>query len=97
MIIPNAREEGPYNENNLNEKNKAEITGYDFAVEQFEIFMSNLEIYDFDVPGEDINIGRFFENHPEIAEKFTDAYKDYLESTRNELITSMIEGQEFGE
>ena len=90
--IPDARTDDTYNEKYLNEKDKEYIKGYDYAVEEvLESFFANMDIYDMSVDGEDIDIGRILTNHEEIAEKLKESMKDYFESERDQMITSMID------
>lgn len=92
--IPNVRKDENYNEKYLAEKDKDIVRGYDFATKTIDSFFDNLEIYDFEVEGEDIDIGRFFDNHPEIKELFKANLMEHLESGRNELVVSMIDGMD---
>lgn len=67
--------------------------GYDYAVKGvLETIFDNIGEYDFSVEGEDIELGRFFTNHPEIRAKCKEVFEEQFEMTRNEIITSMIDG-----
>jgi hypothetical protein len=90
--IPDCREDESYNEKYLNETDKEYIRGYDYAVEEvLETFFANLDCYDFRVDGEDIDLGLILENHESIADKLKDAMKQWFESERDQMITSMID------
>lgn len=89
--IPNVRTDEDYNDKYLAEKDKDIIKGYDLATETIDSFFDNLETYDFEVDGEDIDIGRFLDNHLEIKELFKANLMEHLESGRNELVTFMID------
>ena len=69
--IPDCRTDENYNYEALNHKDKLFIDGYDFLAEEIiPCFFENLDMFDFDIDGEDINIGRFFDNHSKIKEPF---------------------------
>lgn len=90
--IPDTRSDDYYNEKYLKEKDKEFIKGYDYAVNSsFEFFLENLDAFDFEVDGEDINIGKILENHPDILAKFREVAKQNFESDRDEMIVSMID------
>ena len=90
--IPNAREDDTYNEKYLNHDDKEFIKGYDYAVEEvLESFFNNLDSYDWDVDGEDIDLEKILTNHEKIAEKLLENLKKHFESDRDEMITSMID------
>lgn len=90
--IPDTREDDYYNEKYLNEKDKEFIKGYDYAVnDALDAFIDNIGDFDFDVEGEDINIGKIFENHADILDKFREAIKENFESERDGMIVSMID------
>ena len=42
--------------------------------------------------GEDIEMGRFLCNHPEIRQKMKEEFEVHFEIERNELVVSMIDG-----
>lgn len=91
-FIPDCREDEYYNQKYLNAADKEFIKGYDYAVESvLDSFFYNLDSYNFEVDGEDIDIGRFLENHEAIKDKFVDCMKIHFESDRDEMITSMID------
>lgn len=91
MTLPNCREDEAYNEDFLHKMDREFVKGYDWCVEQVEnLLLHNLEVY----------AGRL-EVETEIdVDKFLDKAKveicmmveDWCEKSRNELITSMIEG-----
>ena len=104
MRIPNCRseyildfrgepteEKNPYYEGNLDDLGKRLLQEYDFAVESMSLFFDNLDVVDFDIQGEDMNLGRILENHPAMLERLRDGFARWAESTRNENIVSMIE------
>lgn len=97
MYMPNARTDEAYNEKYLVGKSKATLDGYDIAVDAIDSFFDNLEVYDFEVDGEDIDLGRFLDNHPEIKEVFKGNLLEHLESGRNALVVSEIETMDEGE
>lgn len=93
--IPDCRADETYNQKYLNEKDKEYIKGYDYAVEEvLESFFGNIEMYDLSVEGEDIDIGRILENHESILNKLKESMMDYFESSRDEMITSMIDNMD---
>lgn len=56
-------------------------------------FFDNIDVYEdeLDIPGEDIDIVRIIENHEEIKDALQECLADWMEHTRDELITSMID------
>lgn len=56
-------------------------------------FFDNIDVYEdeLDIPGEDIDIVRIIENHEEIKGALQECLADWMEHTRDELITSMID------
>lgn len=89
--IPDCRKEGPYCQDNLSEGNENYINGYDKAVEEIDCLFDNLDIYP--------DVELIFD--PDVAVVNKDkvtlvraAVADYLEMTRNEIITSLIDEQE---
>lgn len=95
MYLPNAREDEAYNEKYLLENDKQFLSGFDYAIDKvMGMFFANLDIFDFTVEGEDIDIGRIFANHPDISALFQGNMKQYFESERNELVVSMIENMD---
>ena len=95
--IPNARTDDEYNEKYLMENDKDIVKGYDLATKTIDSFFDNLEVYDFEVDGEDIDVGRFLDNHTEIKELFKANLMEHLESGRNELVVSMIDNMDGNE
>lgn len=90
--IPDCREDATYNEKYLNKNDKQYIKGFDFAVEDvLDSFFDNIEDYDFEVDGEDIDIGRILVNHEAILDKLKEAIHEHFESERDVMITSMID------
>jgi hypothetical protein len=96
-FIPDCRKDENYNYNNLKEADKAYINGYDKAAEQLEASydfaadsdsllekISCMELPD-SLKGEDCNVVRDF---------WLLLMKNYFEATRDEIITSMIDGYE---
>lgn len=93
--IPDCREDENYNEKYLNETDKEYIRGYDYAVEEvLETFFSNIDVYDLRVDGEDIDLGLILENHESILNKLKEAMHEHFESSRDEMITSMIDNMD---
>lgn len=96
--IPDTRKDGTYNQKYLNAKDKEYLRGFDHALEDtLESFFYNLESYDFEVEGEDIELGRFLDNHEEIKQRLLDNIKQHFEADRNEMIVSMIDHMDDGE
>ena len=92
MIIPNTREDDTYNEKYLNENDKKYVCGFDHAVNDcLESFFYNLDAYDFEVEGEDLDLGRVLDNHDELKERFLANMKEHFESARDAMIVSMID------
>lgn len=92
--IPDARSDEYYNQKYLEEKDAEFVAGFDWnTINAIDNLKYNLDIYedDMDIEGEDINLIKFFENHPKIKDAFFDCIADYIESERDELITSMID------
>ena len=88
MILPDCRTDENYNEKYLNEKDKEYIAGYDWAVKEIATFFANLDVYP---EVEDIladNKAVIVEGK---AEKVEEAIKDWLESSRDELITAILD------
>lgn len=93
--IPDCREDENYNEKYLNHDDKEFIKGFDYAVEDaLDSFFYNLDSYDWDVDGEDIDLEKILTNHEELCEKLKDNIKNHLESERDEMIVSMIDHYE---
>lgn len=86
--IPNIREEGPYNEKNLQGENRAYIQGFDAAVQTVDGFFDNLDIYS----SENLVV-HYLQEHEEAAEQVKKALLDYLEMERNEAGVSLIDAQ----
>lgn len=89
--IPDCRTDEVYNEKQLNEKNKEFIAGFDWAVAEAKNLFDNLVVYP---EVENIlsdNVAVVCEGK---AEAVAEALDNWLEMSRNELITSMIDGQE---
>ncbi len=88
-------EDNPYYQENLTKEDRDFIRGYDFAVSGvLETIFDSIGDFDFSVEGEDIELGRFLINHPEIRQKAKETFKEQFELSRNEIITSMIDGYE---
>ncbi len=86
-------EQNPYYEGNLSEQDKTYIRGYDYAVKGvLDTIFDNIGEYDFSVEGEDIEMGRFLCNHPEIRQKMREVFDCQFELERNEIIVAMIDG-----
>lgn len=93
--IPDCREDDDYNEKYLNHDDKEYIKGYDYAVEDaLDSFFNNIGDFDFDVDGEDIDLGKILLNHETILNKLKEAMKEHFESERDEMITSMIDNMD---
>lgn len=92
--IPDCRTDEVYNESNLNDRDKEFVKGFDFCAENSVVnFFDNIDVYEdeLDIPGEDIDIVKIIENHEEIKDALQECLSDWMEQTRNELITSMID------
>ena len=90
--IPNTRTDENYNQKYLNEIDQEYVRGFDHAVDDcLDSFFYNLDSFDFEVEGEDIELGRFLDNHEEIKDKFVENMKEWFESCRDEMIVSLIE------
>ena len=90
--FPDTREDDSYNQKYLNHDDKEFIKGYDYAVEDvLENFFDNLDSYDWDVDGEDIDLEKILTNHEEICERLVANLKEHFESDRDEMITYMID------
>lgn len=89
--IPDCRTDASYNDKYLDAKDKEYLAGFDEAVEQMKCLFSNLEVYpDF---AELLDDGKAVikEGKVEIAQN---AIEDWMESQRDMLITSMIDGMD---
>lgn len=90
--IPDTREDEDYNEKYLNEKDTEFIKGFDYAVnDALDSFFNLIDDFDFDVDGEDIDIGKILSNHPDILERFQEVLSQHLDAERDEMIVSMID------
>ena len=88
--IPNCREDEFYHESNLNEENKKFIAGYDWAIDQIMRLFDNLDVY----PEMDM----LLDDHTAIikdgkVDLVKGCVEDWAETSRNEVIVSMIDGQ----
>lgn len=100
--IPNCRAEGYYNQDNLNNENKAVISGFDFCAENaVNSFFNNTDVY-FD--DDSYMMHMLYEALPERminedgeVKTYLDLLKasimEWIESQRDELITAMIDEQ----
>lgn len=89
--IPDCRTDKNYNEEELNALNKEYLAGFDWAVKEIVNLLSNTDVFpELDQLLED-NVAVITEGKKQIVE---DAITNWAEMSRNELITSMIEGQE---
>lgn len=98
--IPDCRTDGYYNEKYLNSRDKEFVKGFDWCVDVvLKSFMANLDIYtsDLETKGVDINVVTYFENHEDVAQKFSECLQNYAEMERDVLITSMIDSMEVNE
>lgn len=87
------KEPNPYYEGNLAEKDREYIRGYDYAVNGvFKTMFDNIGEYNFSVEGEDMEMGRFLCNHPEIRQKMREVFEYQFELERNEIVAAMIDG-----
>ena len=92
--IPDCRTDENYNEKYLNDKNKMFLAGYDWAVAEIKNMFSNLSVYpDVEMLLDD-DIAMVKEGKAQAVEEAVD---DWAEMSRNELITSMIDGMEEAE
>ena len=90
--IPDCREDEAYNEKYLNHDDKEYIKGYDYAVDDIlDSFFDNITDFDFDIEDEDIDLGKIFANHEPILNRLKEVMKEFFESERDEMITSMID------
>ena len=95
--IPDCRTDKYYNQKYLAGDDVSFVEGFDWCAEKaVESFFDNMDIYtqEFDIKGEDMNLVRFLENHPKIAEQLKESLLHYIEMQRDELITSMIDGMD---
>ncbi len=93
MYMPNARTDEVYNEKYLKPEDKMLLKGYDFAFSKsLSNVLDNLDPYDFDIDGEDLNLARIFINHPKILEALKQAIDLGMESDRNDFVISILEG-----
>lgn len=86
--IPDCRTDENYNEKYLNAKNKEFLAGYDCAVEQITTLFSNLDAYP--------DLEELLDDHKAVikdgkADIAQEAIEEWMESQRDELITSMID------
>ena len=89
--IPDCRTDENYNEKYLNEKDKLFIAGYDWAVNEMSIFFDNLNVYP--------EVETILADDTAIitegkADKVKEAIEEWVEMSRDELITSMIDGMD---
>lgn len=96
MYMPNVREDEAYNTKYLVGEDRDILKGFDLATDTIRSFFDNLEVYDFEVNGEDIDLGRLLDNHPEIKETFINNLAEHIEQGRNELVVSMIDNMDDG-
>lgn len=77
----------------LDPEDKAFLQGFCAATESAENLLYNLDVYkdNFDVDGVDINLVRFLENHEEVREALDVSLYHWMETKKQEYITSMIE------
>ena len=86
-------EENYYWEGYLDAEDKKWLKGYDFAAEDvLNSIFDNIGDLSLQVEGEDIDLGLILNNHPEIRAKLREAIAEEYESTRDELVTVMIDG-----
>lgn len=86
--IPDCRTDENYNEKYLNAKDKEYVAGFDEAVEQIKCLFSNLDVYP--------DLEELLDDNKAIiaegkADTVKEAIEDWMESQRDELITSMID------
>ena len=96
MIFPNCREDIDYNQAYLDNADKEYLKGMDFQADQALNFFNNMDAYEdeFDIEGEDINLINFLNNHSKILDKLKECIDDWLETQRDEMITSMIDNMD---
>ena len=94
MKIPNCREDKDYNEEYLNEKGTMFISGSDYAVEQALQLLDNADVFPDFADLLSTNRAVVGVDKEEIVR---DALTDWLESARNELITSMLDNMDESE
>ena len=90
----NSDENNPYWEGNLNQVNKAKIAEYDFAVEQLNNAIDNLD--SIDTSGLDIDQNYHLDKviHDETTRKaLREFLLGFMETSRNDYVISMIENQ----
>ena len=88
MIVANCREDSAYNEDFLTNMDKEFIQGFDYCLEQIvNLFENNLDEYEFERKGVIDVMQVLEENKGEIVE----IIRDWAESDRNMMITSMID------
>ena len=95
--FPNVRNEGPYCENQLTGEDSAFVAGYDYAYSQIENSFENMLEAEFD--GDSAVMLMLRVNDPDgisYMDRVKNAVIQWLESTRNETVISMIDGGAYG-
>ena len=83
--IPDCRTDEVYNEKNLNKEDKLILAGYDNVAENvIPTFFSNVRFEIENDPSASIYIP--------LLDDLEDTAMDYIESSRNEMIVSMLDG-----
>lgn len=97
MYIPDCRRDDDYNQKYLDQHDADYVMGFDYCAEQIGTFFDNISIYAdcIDEANDgDIDICRYLEKHPNVAAALAESIEDWVESQRDDLITSMIDSMD---
>lgn len=95
--FPNVRNEGPYCEKQLNGEDSAFVAGYDYAYSQIESSFEQMLDTEFDGDSAVMLLMRV--NDPDgvsYMDRVKNAVIQWLESTRNKTVISIIDGGAYG-
>lgn len=95
--FPNVRNEGPYCEKQLTGEDSAFVAGYDYAYSQIESSFEQMLDAEFDGDSAVMLLMRV--NDPDgvsYLDRVKGAIIQWLESTRNETVISIIDGGAYG-
>lgn len=95
--FPNVRNEGPYWEKQLTGEDSAFVAGYDYAYAQIESSFESMLEAEFDGDSAVMLLMRV--NDPDgvsYMDRVKNAVIQWLESTRNEAVISIIDGGAYG-
>lgn len=88
-MFADARADDFYNQDFLDKNNRQFVEGYDYAVEQIKsLFEGNIDVYEDDLNSDLVDAIE------EDGEKIIDMIEQWAESSRDELITSMIDSMD---